>query len=594
VTNFCRSFRSFARVLTPALTLALAAAWGLAPNAVRGQTPAETGTPIRATLAIEAAKLLTRDFANLAAERAALSPLPDGAECHVAERRDCWTIYPWCQRCNPWPEGLSLEDHAVLLDRLAEVAWRHPDGVSDELKDWIAGRQVLTWAYAGRMDRARRAAEVCQATDWWCEALLATVDHWSAEYVSAERRFRRALSLMPPVMACYWNEVVLYGDTLGKSTWFHGVKAHDCSIAPHESFWILADPLFMVPGNDRLTEHLARHVDIRVHDQDLRAGGAQDGLLGSPGIAGHSYLHHTHYLRRHFPNGYVKNGIYLARLYSGQGFIVTSVSPAMALRAPYELLAPVGEGRTENYWPPYGPVQAIPVQTGFFLDDGRPQLVVRAASPDPAARLNDGWHLFSWNGTNWRDVRVEAADSVVVARLFTPWEPQLISLEALHDGGAYRARSGTNPPESTGQSRISSLVLLGDDDSEPESLSEAARRMVAGTDVPRTMRGSAYWEIYIPDVRQASFELTVVPPRQVGFIDRLLGRTNRASRVRWQEQLRPADGVVRRSLGLDLHTLDPGDYLVELVVRLDDGSALKAGLRMRLLENTSRRGGGDS
>jgi hypothetical protein len=184
-----------------------------------------------------------------------------------------------------------------------------------------------------------------------------------------------------------------------------------------------------------------------------------------------------------------------------------------------------------------------------------------------------GWRFFSWNGDRIRDATVIREDAVLIVSFATPWEPQIISLEAIHPAGAFRGRSGTTPPAPAGP--LSSLVIVDGTNDEPGSLEDAARLMKPNTNIGPDRPVSAYWEYYGDIAVVATIEITTARLDRPGFLRRLFGGTTSARRVRWVEEIQPVDGVARRTVALDVHTLPEGEYEIRVDIRLGDGEPVE-------------------
>lgn len=557
------------------LLAAVAAAAVLPPagaTRLAGQQSDDAPTAREANRAIEDAIRVMRRFYEDAMWRRT-GRVPErcdelaGDDCFGGQR-ECWA------RCVPWPDGRPIRVLAALYDSTARFVAGAEPGVDADLLDWLDGQRVGVWARLGELDRARDAANECMAAEWWCEALRGFVDHLMGDAITAERRFRAMLRTMPEDRVCYWTELVLYHDTAAPSAGHRGGRRHCRPQEEYEAFWTLADPLFSRPGNDRFTEHFARHVDMRVHRRYL------EKMRGE-----HPLWHHSVLLRHGWPSGYESAGsvasVQLTYGRRGQGFIFTAPTDS-ALRATQHAFVPADHDARETHHALHGPVHAIPLQTGFFRRDGRAALLVRSAAPrtPSVAQLLD-WRLMAWNGTLWREADVSVRGDTLIAWLDTPWEPQVVSLEAVHADGAFRARTGNAPPGSgSPTAAVSSLVFLDGDDVAPNTLEEAARLARPTITVGRHDRVSAYWELYVDTPHNAVIDFTTTSLVRRGFLPRLLGRRPPVRRVHWTELLHPDDGVYRRSIAMDLHALPAGPYEVRLTLTLHDGTVLESVARV--------------
>jgi hypothetical protein len=79
-----------------------------------------------------------------------------------------------------------------------------------------------------------------------------------------------------------------------------------------------------------------------------------------------------------------------------------------------------------------------------------------------------------------------------------------------------------------------------------------------------------------------------VAPTRTGLLRRLggwlgLGRSRRETRLEWQEGGRPQGGIVRRSLVVDLATLAPGHYRIEVTAATSAGGSRAAVRELEVL-----------
>ncbi len=149
-----------------------------------------------------------------------------------------------------------------LLANLEGAATRSPnDG-------WITGQRIRYLIEAGDDSTAVDVALACVATEWWCDALRGLALH-EAESAGADSAFDRALAVMPEKERCRWTDISALLDGAQRKKYRRvGCGARE-EIAAR--IWWLADPFLTVPGNDRRTEHYARHTMSRILD-GTRAG----------------------------------------------------------------------------------------------------------------------------------------------------------------------------------------------------------------------------------------------------------------------------------------------------------------------------------
>lgn len=167
-----------------------------------------------------------------------------------------------------------LQARGDLLDSLSVIAARIPgDG-------WVVSQLVQYLGEEGRWSEALEWVDDCASLEpggraiartggppvsafararpgWWCHALQGYVLHRSDRYRDAEEAFGRALERMHPDRRDRWlnPDPLLDGDA--DDVW-DDTEIQDRD-RMRDRLWALADPLHLLDGNDRLTEHFARH-----------------------------------------------------------------------------------------------------------------------------------------------------------------------------------------------------------------------------------------------------------------------------------------------------------------------------------------------
>ena len=154
----------------------------------------------------------------------------------------------------PVPDPADLvEAREELLTTLAGAADHIP---ADE---WILGQRVRYLGEAGRWGDAGRLGRACGgAVSSWCNVLEGFALHGMGRYEAALELFRRGLETMEPEEARKWRDPSVLLDGTGSD-----VLEDAADEAADEDewedvtarVWTLADPLYLVPGNDRESEH---------------------------------------------------------------------------------------------------------------------------------------------------------------------------------------------------------------------------------------------------------------------------------------------------------------------------------------------------
>ena len=225
------------------VTAALATALGALPAAMP-QTPTAAAIPPDSQSLRSHAEALQARFERLRL-RAMPRTLSGGSQrCDAVIGRLCiWDDGPDARRPPPEPVETRLArlDLLVALDSVAQgIAGDH----------WVFGQRIRYLIEAERHADAAALARSCGLpTRWRCDAFLGYAHHRAGRVALAETAFRRTLRSMPPQLRKEWTDPapLLDGDL---RDW---LALQPDSAAAVGRIWTLADPLFLVRGNDRWT-----------------------------------------------------------------------------------------------------------------------------------------------------------------------------------------------------------------------------------------------------------------------------------------------------------------------------------------------------
>ena len=573
------------------LTAALLASCGLLAAAPAQASRAGAGgaRPGFATLAVPAAPLQTPDAVDSADahsraravqtrfERRRVRDLPrtlggGSHPCDAIIGRLCI----WDDGDEDWEpreEPESIRDRRLeLLTELEALARAVPGD------HWIFGQRIRYSVEAGLLTEAEGLARACGLpTRWRCEAFLGYVLHHQEDFTEAEAAFARALAAMPADTAGGWADPypLLDGEL---RDW---LEAQPDSASAARRLWTLADPLYVVAGNERWTAHLSRWVYSM----------SSDGAM-SP-----------HQLRwgEDMTEAVVRYGWPIAWERSwpraGQSTVqVTGRDPPASVRTlpPRNVLdggsdsvdAVVWEVPDRHarsvYLPTYlDTIGSLDGQTGRFWRRDGVILIGVATLPDPPAGtlppepFDAG--LFVETGGVARTLGRAAVETGAVVRLsgVAPWADRgVVSLEAWAPGHrrAKRLRKGIGlrrlPPDLLA---ISDLVLL-DAGAEPTGLDRMLEVVRASTHVAADEDLTVAFEVYGLGFRAEGVGFSAwVERRNEGVLSRF-GRWLRVRgpreevSIRWEESGPERPQPLFRTLRLGLPGLDPGEYQVVLEV----------------------------
>jgi len=160
----------------------------------------------------------------------------------------------------PEPPPVALA-RSQLLSQLGDIASKIPgDG-------WILGQRVLYQLESGGIAEAEAQARRCNLApdeSWWCAALLGLILHRQGKTAEAATVFNGALRAMPVAEARRWTSARFLLDGDGRSLLEQASEEERARL--ERRVWLLADPLYMVPENDRQVEQYARFVVRKIRE----------------------------------------------------------------------------------------------------------------------------------------------------------------------------------------------------------------------------------------------------------------------------------------------------------------------------------------
>ncbi|MCZ6601411.1 MAG: hypothetical protein O6952_00230, partial [Planctomycetota bacterium] len=132
--------------------------------------------------------------------------------------------------------------------------------------DWILGQRIRYLGEAGRWEDAVRVARACGgAASSWCSVLEGFALHGMGRYETALRRFRRGFETMDSEESRRWRDPSVLLDGKGSDV-LEDAADEDEWEDVRARVWTLADPLYLVAGNDRESEHYARWAFSRMNE----------------------------------------------------------------------------------------------------------------------------------------------------------------------------------------------------------------------------------------------------------------------------------------------------------------------------------------
>ena len=476
----------------------------------------------------------------------------------------------------------------------------------------------------GRFEEARAAARRCGGTAWWCLALEGLTLHGLGRWLEAEQSFRRALAGMDPRESRAWRFPAEAVDDRGRTVLdslaseaaraeaTNPFRPEDDSLASSpllERFWLLADPLWMVEGNDRRTAHYARWTTSLV----------RVGARNPYGISWGRDLEELtvrHGWERGWEQGWSQPGretdVVGHKHPEGRDFF----PPGAALDAPADAnaddLEPNRTRPRSLYAPDYAPL-FLPLEPQFAVFPRGDSVAVVATHYLPA---DTSWHRTHDHARPWLDPGdqagrperaglfllhtatnrlhgrvVEPADSTGGLLTWAPAGELVASVErwSPERRRAGRLRRGVRAPASPPDVAVlSDLLLVRSGTGEPGTLEEAA---AAALIRPRIRPDEAFgvvWEVgglgWRPETLRYSLAV-----RDTGrnLLERVggwlgLGGDDEALRLSWEEPGPDEPGVLLRSVELEAAALEPGRYEVVLELGLPGRDVLRRTVELQV------------
>jgi len=582
--TYIRTFDAFGSALVGGTVLALL----LGPASVLPQT-----TPADSVELLEEVHELQREFERFRESNIPVEREQPGGGCDEVIGRIC--IWFGGEE----EEGFPAEFREVGQARVELI--RSLFDAFEQVSDrWVIGQLVYYLVESRNMGEAERVATECGIQEtWWCTALHGYVLHVRAEYIEAEAVFREALAAMPDAERHEWT-TPRYIFTRDAEEAFNSASPMERD-RQFDLFWRLSDPLFLFEGNDRLTDHFARWVVAKNHENAAEPLGwkwdedSDDSKDLEETLI--RYGRNTGYSRTHNPLR--ARGLQDTRRMIGhhhpksRGYLF----PEDFLESPSDIPAEswITAPREARTWyaPPYAPdIRGLETQVGRFRRDDQ-MLVVGAYRPtfpdgDTSVGVVSAWgpdggiegtpyaalFLVPMDGTE--PIYVQGSDAEGVLTIQARPDRYVSGLEVVDLEGkqAWRARQGVvQLPLTPGLVDVSDLMILKEGAPLPESLDEALPYVRPGVRLSPGERFPVVWEVYGLRVLEPVRVTIGFSRGRPGFLTRVgefLGVIEPDQRVDITFDEAGPDRVqsVFRAIELELPDLDPGEYTLHLQLDL--------------------------
>jgi tetratricopeptide (TPR) repeat protein len=496
-----------------------------------------------------------------------------GGRCDERIGRFCLWHSDGDSRWQPPPDPEPVTSaRGTLIARLDTAAAVVPGDA------WVAGQRVRYLVEAGELDGAIAAAQACRADSaGWCDALLGLALHARGDHVRADSAFGAALDRMPDRERERWTDLapLLEADALRAYR-----RLDEAGRADFEAtYWWLANPFHMLPGNDRRTEHFARHVYDRLQDRARQTEGISWGAdlrqllvrYGTP--AGWERIRPT--------GPSLDAGSILTRYRSGSRHF----DPPLAyVRDPFG----IGEREWDlkprmsrtGYAPPYAaPVEPLEylVTTARRADSVLVIAALRMEADSLGRRAEADAALVAWRDRDAPPLiqRSRTGERPAVLSTMLPAEPVLVSLEAVATdtarGGRERFALALAPPPPHGLS-ASDLLLFDEVDPLPADIEAALPAARSSLAVRAGERLGLFWELY--GLSRADLPVAIdirLVEADAGWLRRAairagIVREHAPLSVRWLEEPVLNDEIHPRSVVVEIPAVSPGSYVLQVTL----------------------------
>ncbi|WP_396207128.1 hypothetical protein [Gemmatimonas sp.] len=488
------------------------------------------------------------------------------ASCEVPLGRICY----WNNNGDV-PPPAERADAKLEREQLLDLLGRAQ--AADPKDDWVSGMRVRYAIEGGFADMAITAARACAGTEWWCQALRGLALHNLNQHAASAEAFDKALVSMPAEQRCAWTDITMWLDPFQHEPY----KAMGCEgrQARNARVLRLAQPLWMLPGNDVRNELFARRTMSRVHSlgripYDLQWG---DDLLESQ-------------VRYGWPTAWsVQNGgVADPRPPQVVGHEPTPSYDFMPTVEAIEnpLSAQAGD------WDPKRKKARMRYSTRYANGFGNlPYQFARFRRGDTTllaggyrlmrelemgrAPYTAGLTLDRLDGSAARTVTKDSAGANgAVLVPFT--SPTIASLEVLAPVGKRAARVRTVVQPLPTDTRLSDYLLLQRGDESPTpSLERNAGQAYGSLEIEGGTRIGIYWEMYRPASPNAPLQVSIRATRLGASFMQKLGASIGLSKaltpvsIKYNDNGRP-DGGPGRSLTLNFPPVAAGDYQLTVLV----------------------------
>ena len=500
-------------------------------------------------------------------ERTRRSNLPweggGGDRCEVRLGRFCWWYDAQAPALPPENETI-IGRRIALLSELDSLALLHPGD------DWLAGMRVHYRIDAREPHAADSAARRCQATRWWCDALLAYVAHVRGDGALADSAFGASLAGMDEVTRCQWTDIHALLASDSRARYEEMACADRASL--ERRYWMLGRPRLAASSNEWRNEFHTRRVQSWIAERSRTPHNTSWGKDAEELV-----------LRYGWPVTWGRVQPPGMRGGAEPAIIGHDPSPSFVFGAREALLDSLAESGSDGWdlasrygdarYAPRGVrrIAAMSAQLARFRRGDSVLLAAAFAASDDSLRVPVAQLAAMLDESN---AVVGPAESLSrgTATLLLASPPLLAGVEIADTTTATLARSRTlfRLHDSAGTLSLSDLLLYRAGSEPAPELDAALALAIPGDTVGRDRPVGIFWETYGLAAGGESVDVAVTVER----IDRnwfrsarqVLGLSDQDTplRLRWTDARASAVGIAPHAVSLDLANLPSGRYRLTL------------------------------
>ena len=534
-------------------------------------------------------------------------------------RHEDWDEDPnWKVNEEPVPIQMA---RAELVGELAKISAVIPGD------SWVLGQLVYYLSEQENWRKAEGLLDHCQTDAWLCTSLLGFLSHQQTDWVQAAQYFDLSMNQMPLQEAELFHSLEFLLDPESKELLNNSTEPESFK----RIFWLLSDPLYLVAGNDRMTEQYTRSLLVYLRNQSANPYGLNWGN-DLEELTVRYGAEKAWEREQKPPDGFLTDTRNIVGRHhpKSQEFLPPgSVLRNPARVGPNEWVLEREHPRT-GYAPPYAPNltdlntqiarfrrgDSLLIVVGFSPEESREVAPSKNADRDQikernnpflvqlptgsldnpkatASNKNDFYTgLFVHGTSNQNTYQILGNNPDARLNILVPNGSYIIGLEILEASTktAWRSRRGLWQDLLTpGLASVSDLLVLNGEGEVPNTLEEAIQQVKPNLQIQRGESIKLAWEIYglrSNETINTRIELTrnnVGIFRRLGEFIRLL-ESDPLPDMSFQDSSIDGLQTVFRSVNVDFPNLEAGEYTITIELQPEGRENMLLTRNIRVLE----------